>query len=119
MSSYNSNNPKHRNQLYATVSVSGDAVVIEENEEGMVDENDEADPRLAAVRWRRRAQAAVVVGYQQQGGDGGLVGVLGEQSVLCGQSSPRGGEEQYRTLEEAGAGSPLAQQLLVGRGHTE
>lgn len=38
------------------MSVSGDAVLIEENEEneeGMVDEDGEADPRLAAGRWRR------------------------------------------------------------------
>lgn len=84
--------PTRRNQLYATVSVSGDAVVIEEEE----DNGDpfRSDPRLAAVRWRRRAAAAV---------KGGAWMLVGEQSA----SSPRGGEYRgWGQGEVVGEGSP-------------
>lgn len=113
-------NPQlHRNQLYATVSVSGDAVVIEEEDNGGGgsdhDDDEEggnnpfhSDPRLVAVRWRRRAAAAAVRGgaWAVGGGEGVLgLGLVGEPPV-----SPRGWMQ-----EEAGGGdgSPLTLPLAV------
>jgi hypothetical protein len=98
--------PTRRNQLYATVSVSGDAVVIEEEDGPGSDDRDDdgeeedngdpfrSDPRLAAVRWRQRAAAAV---------KGGAWMLAGEQSA----SSPRGGEYRgWGQDEVVGEGSP-------------
>ncbi len=76
-----------RNQLYATVSVSGDAVVIEENEEEEDEEEDSgpktADPRLAAVRWRRRQHR----------------GLLQQQPASVGEAARGGSSPQRAQLE--------------------
>lgn len=108
------------------MSVSGDAVMIEEEHGPGSDRDDDgeedngnpihSDPRLAAVRWRRRAAPAV------RGGAWMLVGA--EQSA----SSPWGGENRGWGQDEVmreGEGSPLVlplagmgQQAFVTRNQT-
>jgi hypothetical protein len=108
------------------VSVSGDAVVIEEDGDEEEEEEEEegirADPRLAAVRWRRRqrgAQASVVpLGqYQRQQMQAAEPGV--HLGLSVSEQLPPG--ESPHSVKgpspRAGGGSP-GSELFMTRGRT-